>query len=346
MRDQQTLGRAPGQPRRALLGRFAPEMPGRPPASGTMVQFGTVGPFDSRPHCSPKAGDLGFRRPAAGCTRPGGRLPLPSPPGLSGVGIDRASASTHVLAKALPHRRTDGRVPRGFQTQRSLAVLVVIVVGESGVEMALCRGSGGHCAPSRQAAEPTSLERDPGRGSDAEPRQRKGQFCPGRLAPSSRRSIPPRQSPFARHEPVCDRRRSDERPPGRTAGGRGWCPRFSRRSLCPIQISLSKHQRPRALRPASSPRCACGFRPGGERCKRRLWQGQAASCAEQSSVEKSTTLHTIRPHGFLLRACRNPAPLVGMCAARLMPGLAKPHPRGKTRARGSRLSRANERDQI
>ena len=131
--------------------------------------------------------------------------------------------------------------------------------------MALCRGSGGHCAPSRQAAEPTSLERDPGRGSDAEPRQRKGQFCPGRLAPSSRRSIPPRQSPFARHEPVCDRRRSDERPPGRTAGGRGWCPRFSRRSLCPIQISLSKHQRPRALRPASSPRCACGFRPGGER---------------------------------------------------------------------------------
>ena len=163
MRDQQTLGRAPGQPRRALLGRFAREMPGRPPASGTMVQFGTVGPFDSRPHCSPKAGDLGFRRPAAGCTRPGGRLPLPSPPGLSGVGIDRASASTHVLAKALPHRRTDGRVPRGFQTQRSLAVLVVIVVGESGVEMALCRGSGGHCAPSRQAAEPTSLERDPGR---------------------------------------------------------------------------------------------------------------------------------------------------------------------------------------
>ena len=49
---------------------------------------------------------------------------------------------------------------------------------------------------------------------------------------------------------------------------------------------------------------------------------------------RSTTLHTISPHGFLLRACRNPAPLVGMCAARLMPGLAKPHPRGKMRVSG------------
>ena len=57
-------------------------------------------------------------------------------------------------------------------------------------------------------------------------------------------------------------------------------------------------------------------------------------------------MHTIKPYRLLLRACRNPAPLVGMCAARLMPGLAKPHPKGKTRARGSRLSRANERDQI
>jgi len=63
-------------------------------------------------------------------------------------------------------------------------------------------------------------------------------------------------------------------------------------------------------------------------------------------LKGSTPLHTTRPYRLPLRACRNPAPLVGMCAARLVPGLAKPHPRGKTRARGSRLSRANERDQI
>ena len=52
------------------------------------------------------------------------------------------------------------------------------------------------------------------------------------------------------------------------------------------------------------------------------------------------------PHCLPLRACRNPASLVGICAARLVPGLVKPHPRGKTRAQGSRISRANERDQI
>ena len=165
--------------------------------------------------------------------------------------------------------------------------------------------------------------------SDAEPRQRKGQFCPGRLAPSSRRSIPPRQNPFARHEPGCDRRRSDERPPGRTAGGRGWCPRFSRRSLCPIQISLSKHQRPRALRPASSPRCACGFRPGGERCKRRLWQGQAASCAEQSSVEK-------KHHAAHYQTSRLPAPRLPQ------PGPARRHVRRPPDARPSQTAPEGE----
>ena len=62
--------------------------------------------------------------------------------------------------------------------------------------------------------------------------------------------------------------------------------------------------------------------------------------------KKSTALHTQGPYRLPLRACRNPAPLVDICAARLVPGLVKPHPREKTRAQGSRISRANERDQI
>ena len=165
--------------------------------------------------------------------------------------------------------------------------------------------------------------------SDAEPRQRKGQFCPGRLAPSSRRSIPPRQSPFARHEPVCDRRRSDERPPGRTAGGRGWCPRFSRRSLCPIQISLSKHQRPRALRPASSPRCACGFRPGGER-------RQTPTMARPGRVMRRAIQCREEHHAAHHQTSRLPAPRLPQ------PGPARRHVRRPPDARPSQTAPEGE----
>ena len=69
--------------------------------------------------------------------------------------------------------------------------------------------------------------------------------------------------------------------------------------------------------------------------KRRLSQSRAASCAEQVNVEEK---HTTRPYRLPLRAWRNSAPLVGICTARLLPGLVKPHPRGKTRAQGSRIS--------
>ena len=53
-------------------------------------------------------------------------------------------------------------------------------------------------------------------------------------------------------------------------------------------------------------------------------------------LKKSTAQHTQGPYRLPLRACRNPASLVDICAPRLVPGLVKPHPRGKTRAQGSR----------
>jgi hypothetical protein len=107
------------------------------------------------------------------------------------------------------------------------------------------------------------------------------------------------------------------------------------RSLWPIRISFSKHQRPRTLRPASFPlgvRAVLGRAASGS--KRRLRQGRAASCAEQASIKEKHPLHSARPYRSPLRACRNPAPLVSICAARLVPGLAKPHPRGKDAGTG------------
>jgi len=84
-------------------------------------------------------------------------------------------------------------------------------------------------------------------------------------------------------------------------------------------------------------RAVLGRAASGSKC--RLRQGRAASRAEPSQCrKKSTALHTGGSHRLPLRACRNSAPLVGICAARLVPGLVKPHPRGQTRAQGSRIS--------
>jgi hypothetical protein len=92
-------------------------------------------------------------------------------------------------------------------------------------------------------------------------------------------------------------------------------------------------------------RAVLGRAASGSKC--RLTQGQAAPRAELSQRRRKAPRYTPGgPHRLPLRACRNSAPLVGICAARLVPGLVKPHPRGKTRAQGSRISRANERDQI
>ena len=204
-----------------------------------MVRCGTVGPFDYRPNrLAPKAGDLGFRHPAAGSL---------SPPVCRVVGVNRTLGGGHRA-----HRRSDV-LPRrtagcggALKPVDPLAVLVAVVVGQPGVEVALCRRTGGHCAQADTRPNPRTYE------GIFRPRvwtlncnRQKGQFCPGRRAPSCRRSVPRRQSPSARHEPGCGRRRSNERPPGRAAGHRGCCLRFCQAVPVADRISLSKHQRPR-----------------------------------------------------------------------------------------------------
>ena len=130
--------------------------------------------------------------------------------------------------------------------------------------------------------------------------------------------------------------------PGAELGIRG----SAKRSLWPTRISLLKAPKATNTASASFPSAACVLGRAASRSKCRLRQGRAASRAEPSQCrKKSAALHTGGSHRLPLRACRNSAPLVGICAARLVPGLVKPHPRGKTRAR-VRESRAIERDQI
>jgi hypothetical protein len=109
----------------------------------------------------------------------------------------------------------------------------------------------------------------------------------------------------------------------------------ARRYLWPIRISFSKHQRPRTLRPASSP-SACVRFWAGRRAAANADYGKAGPRHAQSkpASSRNTPRHTTRPYRSPLRACRNPAPLVGICAARLVPGLVKPHPRGKDAGTG------------
>ena len=200
----------------------------------------------------PKAGDLSFRRPAAGSL---------SSPVCRVVGVNRTLGGGHRA-----HRRSDvllDELPGAAGLSRARkppAVHVAVVVGQPGVEVALCRRTGGHCAQADKRPNPRTYERifRP-RVCTLNCNRQKGQFCPRRLAPSCRRSIPRRQSPSARHEPECGRRRSNERPPGGAAGHRVDVRGSARRSLWPIRISLSKHQRPRTLRPASSPSACVRF---------------------------------------------------------------------------------------
>ena len=115
--------------------------------------------------------------------------------------------------------------------------------------------------------------------------------------------------------------------------------RSAKRSLRPTRISLSKHQRPRTRCPVFplGVRAVLGRAASGSKC--RLTQGQAAPRAELSQRRRKAPRYTPGgPHRFPLRAWRNSAPLVGICTARLLPGLVKPHPRGQTRAQGSRIS--------
>ena len=148
-----------------------------------MVRCGTVGPFDSRPNrLAPKAGDLGFRHPAAGSL---------SPPVCRVVGVNRTLGGGHRA-----HRRSDvllGKLPGAAGLSRARkppAVPVAVVVGQPGVEVALCRRTGGHCAQADKRPNPRTYE------GIFRPRvctlncnRLKGQFCPGRLAPSCRRSV-------------------------------------------------------------------------------------------------------------------------------------------------------------
>ena len=208
------------------------------------------------------------------------------------------------------------------RARKPLALPVAVVVGQPGVEVARAKPTS---ARTHEAIEGSAR-------SDAEPHQaEKANSVMGAARRLCRRSIPRRQSPSARHESGCGRRRSNERPPGRAAVHRGRCSRFCQ--SVPVADPDQSLKAPKATNPETrvplGVRAVLGRAASGG--KRRLWQGRAASCAQQASVEKKKhhAAHD-RPYRLLLRACRNPAPLVGMCAARLMPGLAKPHPRGKT----------------
>ena len=184
-----------------------------------MVRCGTAGPFDSRPHrLAPKpaisasaAWRLTVLGPAAGSL---------SSPVCQLVGVNRTLGGGHRA-----HRRSDvllGKLPGAAGLSRARkppAVPVAVVVGQPGVEVALCRRTGGHCAQADKPPNPRTYEEifRP-RVCTLNCNRQKGQFCPGRRAPSCRRSVPRRQSPSARHEPGCGRRRSYERPPGGAAG--------------------------------------------------------------------------------------------------------------------------------
>jgi len=138
----------------------------------------------------PKAGDLGFRRPAAGSL---------SSPVCRVVGVNRTLGGGHRA-----HRRSDvllDELPGAAGLSRARkppAVHVAVVVGQPGVEVALCRRTGGHCAQADKRPNPRTYERifRP-RVCTLNCNRQKGQFCPRRLAPSCRRSIPRRQSPSA-----------------------------------------------------------------------------------------------------------------------------------------------------
>ena len=207
---------------------------------------------------------------------------------------------------------------------------LAVPVAEPGVEVALCRRTRGHCAPSRQAHEPTNRRRDPPLHPAAEPHQAERPICRA-LAPSCRRSMPWQQSPSARHEPdvAGDSLTSDRQ--GGAAGHRGWFRGFSQ--AVPVADPDQSLKAPKATNPQTrifplGVRAVLGRAAGGG--KRRLWQGRAASCAEQASVKEEHPATHHRPYHSPLRACRNPAPLVGICAA----GLVKPHPRGRDAGTG------------
>ena len=141
--------------------------------------------------------------------------------------------------------------------------------------------------------------------------------------------------PIPRHEPdvAGDSLTSDRQ--GGAVGHRGWCSRFCQ--AVPVADPDQFLKAPKATNPETrifplGVRAVLGRAASGG--KRRLWQGRAASCAEQASVEEEHPHHTTRTYRLPLRACRNPAPLVGICAARLVPGLVKPHPRGKDAGTG------------
>ena len=155
-----------------------------------MVRCGTVGPFDSRPNrLAPKAGDLGFRHPAAGSL---------SPPVCRVVGVNRTLGGGHRA-----HRRSDvllGKLPGAAGLSRARkppAVPVAVVVGQPGVEVALCRRTGGHCAQADKPPNPRTYEEifRP-RVCTLNCNRQKGQFCPGRRAPSCQEIGPAAAEPI------------------------------------------------------------------------------------------------------------------------------------------------------
>ena len=231
----------------------------------------------------------------------------------------------------------------GSQNRKPPAALGAVVVGELGGEIAGLRDLatvelGG---PTGRTDERTNPRTDQVARSDAEPHPgRTAECCPARLALHR-----PEINPGAAE--LISRTGAGLWPATvfRVTTWRGSRAQSLVLGVLPSGLwgrpgsASSKHQRPRTRCPRLSPRLRAVLGRAASRSKCRLRQGRAASRAEPSQCrKKSAALHTGGSHRLPLRACRNSAPLVGICASRLVPGLVKPHPRGKTRAQGSRIS--------
>ena len=182
------------------------------------------------------------------------------------VAASRSLSRSDVLLGELPGAAGLSRA------RKPLALPVAVVVGQPGVEVARAKPTS---ARTHEAIEGSAR-------SDAEPHQaEKANSVMGAARRLCRRSIPRRQSPSARHESGCGRRRSNERPPGRAAVHRGWCSRFCQ--SVPVADPDQSLKAPKATNPETrvfpfGVRAVLGRAASGG--KRRLWQGRAASCAE------------------------------------------------------------------
>ena len=97
---------------------------------------------------------------------------------------------------------------RGFQTQRSLAVLVAVVVVSLGLRWPSVAEVVATARQADKQPNPRAYRGIPAVRSDAEPHQRKGQFRPGTPCAVLPGIDPAAAEPIRPHEPECGRRQS------------------------------------------------------------------------------------------------------------------------------------------